>query len=137
MLVELLLCALADREYDVANGYRVIERSLDDDNVAIYEKGQDQRPAIPAKIVEVHWDRRFVVAKQQHTWETGRKWARTEAIPGQFSYWILDAHERKAHGPLTFAGFEDWRKELGIPGTLRLAEEQPLFRNPLAAGAGP
>ena len=75
-------------------------------------------PIIPAKIVELGHDDRFIIAKQNHLKLRGSKHSYMEPNPGLYSYWILDVSVPKAYGPLTEVEFEKKRKELDIPKKL-------------------
>lgn len=85
----------------------------------------DHTPMIPAKVVELDHDERFVIAKQQllelrspnnpnDTYEQPK--------PGAYQYWILDLQVPKAYGPLSFDEFEVQQKKLGISTSLKLLD---------------
>jgi hypothetical protein len=106
-------CGLLDYSYDVSGGYRVIRSSRD--QVKIVPKGgwNDATPRVPAKVIEVAWDERFVLAKQQHMKDGKPVW-------WTYSYWILDVTKPGCFGPFTAEEFAARRAELGVSDGLEL-----------------
>ena len=77
--------------------------------------GWDEKtPVIPTKVVEVAWDERFVIAKQQIV-RLGEK----------YQFWILDTTVPKIFGPFEESAFKEKRNELGISESLVLKDVYP------------
>ena len=83
----------------------------------------DHTPIVPAKVVELDHDERFVIAKQQLLERRSPNDPQdTVEQPklGAFQYWILDLQVPRAYGPLSFEEFEVQKKNLKISTSLRL-----------------
>ena len=65
-------------------------------------------PVIPAKVVELGHDKRYIIAKQNHL-------KNSIPDPGVFSYWIVDTTGNKHYGPFTKSEFDKNRKKLTVP----------------------
>ncbi len=78
------------------------------------------RIEIPAKVVELDFDNRFLIAKQQHL--TERSHGDSYLIPdkGSFSWWIGDFKTGTTIGPLDELEFAAQRKALGVSAELVL-----------------
>lgn len=79
-------------------------------------------PFIPAKVVELGHDERFIIAKQNHLKRLSPDSTYMAPNPGIFSYWIIDVSIPKAYGPLTEVVFKSKRQELRIPDELMLKD---------------
>jgi len=79
-------------------------------------------PFIPAKVVELGNDERFIIAKQNHLKRLSPDRTYMVPVPGIFSYWILDTTIPKVYGPLTEFEFKSKRQELKIPQELTLKD---------------
>src|SRR5262245_36085611 len=94
-----LACGFLDYAYEVSGGYWVIRSSRDQVIIApALGKGawaSSDATAIPSKVVEIAWDDRFILARQQHLDRAGNP------IRGTFSYWVLDVVKRRRFGPLS------------------------------------
>lgn len=112
-----------DFAYRLAGDYFLYRTSAHQVEVSPKEGWGDKTPRIAPKVIEVAWDERYVLAKQQalkrrspdnpqDTYE--------EPAPGVFHYWILDTKTPQVIGPFSKEGFEEKRKALGIPDTLIL-----------------
>ena len=64
-------------------------------------------------MIEVAWDERFILAKQQHLKDGRPVWWR-------YSYWILDVTKPECFGPFNAEEFATRRAELGVPDGLEL-----------------
>jgi hypothetical protein len=106
-------CGLLDYSYDVSGGYRVIRSSRDQVQIVPQRGWNDATPRIPPKVLEVAWDERFVLAKQQHLKDGKPGW-------WTYSYWILDVTKPECFGPFTAEEFAARRAELGVPDGLEL-----------------
>lgn len=78
------------------------------------------RIEIPAKVVELDFDNRFLIAKQQHL--TERSPGDSYMIPddGNFSWWIGDFKTGTTIGPLDESEFAEQRNALGVSADLVL-----------------
>lgn len=116
---------IEDVRYDVAGNYRLCRTSADQIQVVPLGGCSKHTPIIPAKVVEIAWDRTFVLGKQQHLRRRSPdNPADTceEPAPGQFSYWILDTSIPKAFGPFQLEDFNRKRAEMKISDNLRLRD---------------
>jgi hypothetical protein len=111
---------MLDSSYDVSGGYQVFRASSR--VVEVIPKGPrgPDTPTIPSKVVEIGWDERYVIAKQQHLKCSAPNEHYGEPIAGQFSYWILDVKRPASFGPFTKGEFEAKRAELGVNQGLQL-----------------
>ena len=74
--------------------------------------GWDEKtPVIPTKVIELAWDARFVIAKQQIV-----------RLGDKYQFWILDTTIPKVWGPFEESAFNGKKKELGIPDSLELKD---------------
>jgi len=116
---------LSDFDYPVAGSYELWRTSAHQISVIPSSGWTKDMPMIPAKVVEVAWDDRFVLGKQQHlkrrspdnpndTYE--------EPGPGKYSYWILDTSVPTSYGPFALDKFDHTRQELGISDELTLRD---------------
>src|SRR5205807_1486644 len=119
----ILSCGLQDYDYEMCGGYCVVRLSADDIVVApklgpsTWATGDPT--AIPAKVVEVAWDDRFVIAKRQHLERPAA--AHTDRpVPGAYDFWVIDTRDKVRYGPLTAADFKIKRTELGVSPDLAL-----------------
>jgi len=82
-------------------------------------------PIIPAKVLQIAWDDRFVLARQQ---ELERRSpddpndTYMEPAPGKFHLWILDTSAPEVYGPMTQEEFKEMRKRLSISAELVLTD---------------
>jgi hypothetical protein len=119
----ILSCGFQDYDFDMCGGYCVVRSSAH--NIIVAPKlgksswASSHPTAIPAKVVEVAWDDRFVVAKRQHLSRPPS--ARTHRpVSGSYDFWVIDTRERVRHGPLTAAEFGAKRTQLGVSPDLSL-----------------
>lgn len=113
----------SDYIFDVADGY-VLSRTSSH-QVFIYPKGAGSvdRPHIPAKIIKIAWNNRYVLAMQQGLKRRSIDNPQdTYEIPDSkvVNYWILDAEINRVYGPLTLNDFEVLKITLKIPDGMRL-----------------
>jgi hypothetical protein len=82
----------------------------------------DETRPIPANIVEVASDKRFVLAKRVPPAEPGRlpDEPPESFASGDVEYWILDVQGPYTHGPLSEEQFADKRRELDVSSKLQL-----------------
>jgi hypothetical protein len=101
--------------------YYVAQGSAHDTEVSLVNWNHEV-PFIPAKVVELGHDERFIIARQNHLKRLSPDSTYMTPEPGVFSYWILDASIPKAYGPLTEDEFRSKRQELSIPEELTLKD---------------
>ena len=118
----ILSCGMQDYSYEMTDGYQVWRSSAH--MVKIFNKhGTNGRTMkVPPKVVEVAWDQRFILAKQQHLRPRGPGDGYEVPVEGQYSYWILDVKESRCEGPLDASGFASRRVELGVDAALILRD---------------
>jgi Protein of unknown function (DUF3997) len=106
----------------LCGGYQVIQGSAHTAKVSPVNCNHKAAPFIPAKVVELGNDERFIIAKQNHLKRLSPDRTYMVPVPGIFSYWILDTTIPKAYGPLTENEFKSKRQELKIPQELTLKD---------------
>src|SRR5262245_40266191 len=112
-----LSCGYQDYSYEMCGGYCVIRSSAHQVIVApklgesTWASGDPT--AIPAKVVEVAWDERFVIAKRQHL--TRAPSGRTDQpVSGSYDFWVIDTRDKVRYGPMTADEFAAKRAEVGV-----------------------
>jgi len=118
-LALLALCGCSDDpligDFDIKliGDYRLIRTSVDMVNV-VHMKDL-HRSGIPAKVVELAWNRDFIAAKQQDLKDRGDFPGDNlqVPVPGSFHFWIIDARDGSRYGPLTPTQFDSKLKSLG------------------------
>ena len=109
----------ADYGKVISSDYRLISTSQFQTvivNVKIGEGIGVEPFGVPANVVEVAWDSRFILAKQQVLRLQGIN-PRDDypvPVPGQFNYWIIDITSTNRFGPLSASEFNDKTKKLKI-----------------------
>ena len=78
------------------------------------------RIEIPAKVVELDFDKRFLIAKQQHLTERSPGDSYMTPENGRFSWWIGDFRAGKTYGPLNEEEFAERCVALRVPSQLLL-----------------
>lgn len=118
---------IEDYEYPVGTGYEVF-RSSGHQIVVIQEGGGGTKPMIGAKVVQVAWNDRYVLAKQY-----GLKRANSTnnyMIPDEtvVNYYILDTIDLVLYGGFTWKEFEEKKADLNIPDELVLRNVRGAYR---------
>jgi hypothetical protein len=126
LLTLLTLCAcekqcMSPPAFPAPAGYKVYKTSSHE--VILRSMTHAAAPDIPAKLVDLSWDSRFILAEQQIV--TNRAMAPGDnykmPLPGEFLFWIIDTKEPiTRYGPFDHAGFAAKLKEIGVPDALRL-----------------
>jgi hypothetical protein len=114
-----------DFHYPVAGKYELCRASPDDIVVAPRSEPRPNAPSIPAKVVEIAWDKTFVLAKQQNmrrSYPDKSEYDFEEPVPGKFSYWILNTSALKLFGPFTLEEFNRKRAEMKVSDGLKLRD---------------
>jgi len=118
-----MMPAPKDYSYKIGTGYQLVRSSVHSISVSSIENGN--KTHIDAKVVEVAWDDRYVLAKQ-----VGLKFQQpdnpnnTYKIPdeNQVAYYILDTIDDVLYGGYSFEEFIREREALGVPDALVLKD---------------
>jgi hypothetical protein len=64
-------------------------------------------PEIPSKVVQIAWNDRFIIAKQQELKPRGKFPGDTYLVPveGKFNFWIIDVNRTNSYGPIAEQDF--------------------------------
>ena len=83
--------------------------------VTIEHSADNRRLSIPAQVVELAWNDRFILGKQQVIRARGNVPGDTVpvSILGSFNYWIIDLNQTNRYGPMTEVEFAEKVKALG------------------------
>lgn len=121
-LVGLCSCGVnpgsADYNYPLPGDFSVRRSSGSQVEIA----SQSALPGIPAKVVEIGWDKRFIVAKQQMLKNRGDFPDDTFQVPypGKYQFWIIDVPHTNRIGPLDESAFAAKKKSLGVPDSIKM-----------------
>ena len=114
-----VITGLGGDELHLTGDYWLVSTSADQKVILL----RDGVHVIGPKVVEVAWDKRFILAKRQELAVQETLEGRQEApVKGQYDYWVLDTLEPKVYGPFDEAEFAAQRKALGVPVGLLLEE---------------
>ena len=120
-------CAGAsDYDINLSGGYSLVRSSAH--NVTINKRINDsswESPIIPAKIVQIAWDDKYILAKQLGLKRRNPNNSDdTYEIPDEskVNYWILEVESAKVYGPLTDKEFTEKKKELYISNNVVLKD---------------
>jgi hypothetical protein len=115
---------MSDYSYAVAGDYRLIKTNPDE--VAVVPKGHwdEKTPKIPSKVIEIGWDDRFVIAKQERMPKLDANDRVGGPVMDQFGYWILDAKTPEVYGPMLYEDFGLKRRELQVPASIQLDQQE-------------
>jgi len=105
----------------LCGGYILYKGSAHDAQVTL-ANWNHQAPYIPAKVVELGNDERFIIAKQNHLRRLSPNSTYMAPETDAYSYWILDTSISKAYGPLTRDEFQRERRDLGVPDQITLKD---------------
>ncbi len=116
---------MEDYSYTVGTGYMLDRTSGHQISVVPIGGNDGTKPEIKAKVVQIAWDERYVVAKQ-----LGLKKAYPDnpnnsyEVPDEnaVQYFILDTIDLKLYGGFDFDEFQQKEKELGIADKLVLKD---------------
>lgn len=108
---------MEDFSYTVGSGYMLVRTSSHQISVVPIDGNDGTKPEIKAKVVQIAWDERYVIAKQ-----LGLKKAYPDnpnnsyEVPDEnvVQYFILDTIDLKLYGGFDFDEFQQQEKELGI-----------------------
>lgn len=111
-------CAGAsDYTIDLTGGYSLLRGSADDVTIQpkISENNWNADPAkmVPAKVTEVGWNDKFIIAKQVK----GEK---------NYSFWMIQVDSKKVMGPLNDADLISKEEEYGIKNDIILKKVRDI-----------
>jgi hypothetical protein len=111
-----------DFSYALAGKYQLWRTSAH--QVMIAPTYTSETPIIPAKVIEVAWDSRFILAKRQELKRRSQSPNDTymEPLDGQFDYWIIDVSGPTLYGPFDESAFRAKRREIAVPDSLHLKD---------------
>ena len=118
LVLFVLLCGcsreplLGDFERPLTGGFRLRRESSD--VVEVYHDPSTENLRVPGKVVEIAWNERVILVKQQHLKDRGKFQGDTVPIPvpGKFKVWIIDLAQTNRIGPLPEAEFQSKVNEL-------------------------
>ncbi|WP_157805836.1 DUF3997 domain-containing protein [Bacillus sp. mrc49] len=119
---------LSDYEVDLPGSYSIVSTS--EHQVTISPKiseGSWDSAAVPVKVVEVGWDKNFILAKQVVLLDDPENTNNTE-IPAteNYHYWIIDIKTGVVTGPLDEQNFVDKKSELSISKDIKLKNVEDI-----------
>jgi len=114
-------------DHVLPGGYRVYHTSAHE---TIIRNHDFDAPDIPSQVLEVGWDHRFILAKQQVL--TNRNLSPSDAyqipVPHLFQFWIIDtSNSFKLYGPMSENAFAARRKQISVPDSIKLKSAQTLY----------
>lgn len=105
---------VTDYSYNLCGGYKLYKCSAHDIKVVPKSGWNDNTPVIPTQVLNIAWDKQFIIATQQDIKENGK------AASDKINYWILDTKTPMVYGPLNKTDFENEKKNLKITDFLTL-----------------
>ena len=119
LIIAVLFCGcsrdplLGDFDMALTGGYRLRRESSD--VIEVYHVSGMSELRVPAKVVQIAWNARAILAKQQHLKVRGdfQGDAFPVPVPGKFDFWIMDLAHTNRLGPLSEQEFSDNVKKLG------------------------
>lgn len=78
--------------------------------------------SIPLTVVELAYDQRFILVKQQHLSSNEAGDVDLDPIPRKYSYWIVNVTQHTCHGPFDENQFAAKRLELKVDPSLTLRD---------------
>lgn len=113
---------LQDYSYELTGGYTLYRTSAHGVSISTQSDSISTKPGIPSKVVEVAWDSRFIIAKQNPFKSRNKFSGDNYEIPDEsiVNYWILDTSIPRVYGPFEINEFTESRRKLAIPEYLTL-----------------
>lgn len=104
---------MGDFDRPLTAGYHLISTS--GNQIEVTHMEDSRYLGVPAKVVEIAWNDRFILAKQQELKSRGDFPGDTlpVPVPGKFSYWIIDTGQTNRYGPLSEKEFGEKVQSLG------------------------
>ena len=112
----------SDYSYHVAGNYIVFRSSTNDIKV-IHDPADSYAgttPQIPSKVIEIAWDDKIIIAKQQGLKEKSKGSGYMIPDDNVLNYWILDTEAYNIYGPFNKEDFINQRKKLKVSDSLEL-----------------
>lgn len=117
-------CAgLGDYDISLPGGYAVVRTSAHEVAIRKQEgEGVWGGEIVPAKVVQVGWDDRYILAKQAGLRNDPKRTDGSYQIPDEtiVAYWIVDPQTNEVYGPMTEENFAARKKALGIEESVTL-----------------
>jgi hypothetical protein len=115
---------LSDFDYPLAGNYQLNRTSSHEITITPKDGWTDETPIIRAKVVEVAWNDRFILAKRQGLKFRGSFPGDKYELPDpdKFDFWILDTQGPKLFGPFDESEFANKRNEMKISESLILKD---------------
>jgi hypothetical protein len=129
-LMSLCSCGIdpgsGDYDYALPGDFSVRSTSAHQIEIA----SQSAMPGVPPRVIEIGWDKRFIIAKQQFLKDRGDFPGDNYQVPvpGKYQFWIIDVVTTNRVGPLDEKELAERRSALGIPGTIKM-------KSPAAVGS--
>ena len=111
---------LADWEAELCGGYSVVRISASDIVISDSRSGI----VVPAKVIELDHDDRFIIVKQEHRDERGPGYPdepQEDRAPDP-GYWVIDTSTREVYGPLPEDMWLLVCGDLGVPAGFQLRD---------------
>jgi hypothetical protein len=110
----------------LSNGYHLFRTSAHT-IVISRQASRHDTPLIPAKVVDYDFDDRFILAKRQRMQRRSERPNESYElpVPDAYDYWILDHSTESLYGPMSLDEYNEERKRLGVPWTIRLDVVRP------------
>jgi hypothetical protein len=108
----------ADYSYSLPDDFSIYRTSGHQVEIA----SQSALPGVPAKVIEVGWDKRFIIAKQQLLKNRGDFPGDNFQVPdpSKYQFWIIDVLHTNRVGPLDEKAFKEKRTALDVPDTIKM-----------------
>ncbi|WP_282942172.1 DUF3997 domain-containing protein [Paenibacillus sp. RC67] len=117
-------CAgLGDYDISLPGGYSVVRTSAHQVTISRQvSEGVWGERVVPAKVVQIAWDERYILAKQVGLMNDPMRTNSSYQIPDEsvVGYWIIDIQTDETRGPMTEEDFAARRKQDGISDSLIL-----------------
>jgi hypothetical protein len=107
---------MGDFDLPLIGGYSLVRESPD--SVEVLHMRDSDHLGVSAKVVEIAWNERFILAKRQELKPRGRFQGDVLLVPvtGKFDFWIIDTVQTNRYGPLSEKEFGEKVQSLGQTG---------------------
>ena len=119
---------LSDYSYNVANNYMLVRSSGHEIKVVPIDGWTNEDEIIPAKVIEIDWNDRYIIAKQAGLKVESSNSNYEIPDPTKIYYWILDTNEMKRYGPYSENEFNNKLIEFKLTD-LRLKDVESYRNN--------
>ncbi len=106
-----------DYSYDIVNDFELIRSSAHEIRIIPKTGYATENEIIPAKVIEIAWNNRYVIAKQYGMKKAYPEEAdNTYEIPDEtvVNYWILDTENKERNGPFSYEEFSIKLQEFNL-----------------------